>query len=171
MAHTSCRCGVGLWNGYGPGGVNWDIFPKWQVEDAVRENPDYSIIDAADFIADKYDNGNWNDLWLCRRCRRIQIWGIDGKYVSYRKTPFTGDVSTEDILSMEEWIAFSDWDLEEELPIRIAISNPFRPHRYFLSDDKHRIYIFNTKSGVIDFVYQEEVRQIDDTLFRDEKGL
>ena len=171
MAKTGCACGVGLWNGYGPGGVNWDIYPRWQAEEAIQQHPDYGIMDVSDYIADKYNNGDWPDLWLCRRCRRIQIWKLDGKYISYKKVPFSNDLSVEDIFAMEEWLAYSDWDLEEERTLADALSHPFRPHRYFLSPDCTRIYVLNTELDEIEFVYQEEVKELEDELWRNEHGL
>ena len=114
MAKTGCHCGVGLWNGYGPGGVNWDIFPRCKAEEAIKLHPEYGITDVSDYIAEKYDNGEWPDLWLCRRCRRIQIWDQNDKYVCYRKDPFSGEITTDELFRMEEWLAYSDWDLEDD---------------------------------------------------------
>ncbi len=73
MAYTGCDCGVGLWDGYVPGGVNWDIFPKWQAEAAISKHPEYGIADVGDYISETYDNDEFIEVWLCRRCRRIQI--------------------------------------------------------------------------------------------------
>jgi len=43
MAHTGCGCGVSLWNGYGPGGVNWDIFPMKVFRKVAHENPEMEL--------------------------------------------------------------------------------------------------------------------------------
>lgn len=114
MAYTGCDCGVGLWDGYVPGGVNWDIFPKWQAEAAISKHPEYGIADVGDYISETYDNDEFIEVWLCRRCRRIQIRDQYNKYVSYKKTAFNETTTLEEILEMEEWLAYSDLDLEEE---------------------------------------------------------
>jgi len=171
MAKTGCHCGVGLWNGYGPGGVNWDIFPRWQAEEAIKLHPEYGITDVSDYIAEKYDNGEWPDLWLCRRCRRIQIWDQNDKYVCYRKDPFSREITTDELFRMEEWLAYSDWDLEDDRTVAEALIHPFRPHRYFLSPDKQKIYVLNTDLEEIEFVYQEEDKELENGLWRNEHGL
>lgn len=171
MAKTGCACGVGLWNGYGPGGVNWDIYPRWQAEEAIKLHPEYGIMDVSDYIAEKYDNGEWPDLWLCRRCRRIQIWDQNNKYVSFKKVPFDGGINNEGLSQMEEWLAYSDWDLEEDKTVAEALVHPFRPHRYFLSPDRTRIYVLNTDLDEIEFVYQEEVKELENDLWRNEHGI
>ena len=127
MAKTGCRCGVGLWNGYGPGGVNWDIYPRWQAEEVIKLHPEYGITDVSDYIAEKY-NGR-------------------------------------------EWLAYSDWDLEEEKPLSEALIHPFRPHRYFLSPNKQKIYVYNTNLKEIEFVYPEEVKELENDLWRDDHGI
>lgn len=171
MVKTGCHCGVGLWNGYGPGGVNWDIFPRWQAEEAIKLHPEYGITEVSDYIAEKYDNGEWPDLWLCRRCRRIQIWDPNDKYVCYRKDPFSGEITTDELSRMEEWLAYSDWDLEDDRTVAEALIHPFRPHRYFLSPDKQKIYVLNTDLEEIEFVYQEEVKELENDLWRNEHGI
>lgn len=170
MAKTGCKCGVGIWDGYVPGGVVWFFFPKWQAEEAVKANPECLIGEADDYIADHFNGGEFPDFWLCRRCRRIKIWGIDRKFVGYRKAPFSEDVLLDEILSMEEWLAYSDWDLEEERTLAYALEHPFRPHRYFLTKDQRRIYVYNTEMDNIEFMYVEETRELDDDLWRDEFG-
>lgn len=170
MAKTGCRCGVGLWNGYCPGGVNWDVFPKWQVEEVIKEHPGCGPIDVTDYISEKYDNGDFRDLWLCRRCRRIQIWDFDHKYESYKKILFDNSITIEEIFAMEEWIAYSDWDFEEEITAAQMLKNPLRPHRYFLSNDQRRIYVYNTDTESIEFIYLEETVNFEKNLWRDEHG-
>ena len=71
MAKTSCKCGVGLWNGYGPGGVNWDIFPMNQFKELAYANPTLSLAEVDILISGKYYDNDFHDLWLCRRCKRI----------------------------------------------------------------------------------------------------
>lgn len=83
-------------------------------------------------------------MWLCRRCLRIQIWDQNDKYVCYRKGPFSGEITTDELFRMEEWLAYSDWDLEDDRTVAEALIHPFRPHRYFLSPDKQKIYVLNT---------------------------
>ena len=171
MAKTGCVCGVTLWNGYCPGGINWDVFPKWQAEEIIREYPEYDILEVADSIADKFDNGEFRDIWLCRRCRRIKIWDIDGKFICYKKKPFDQSISPEKIFQFEEWLAYSDWDLEEEKTLTYALEHPFRSHRYFLTEDKDKIFVYNTDLCVIEFIYAVETREIDEDLFQDEHGV
>ena len=171
MAHTGCSCGVDLWNGYCPGGINWNIFPKWQAEEAIKYDPEYDIIEAVDYIDDTFNNGSFRDFWLCRRCRRIQIWDLDDRYVEYKKVPFDNSISVDEVLELEEWLAYSDWDKDKYLKLKDVINNPFRPHRYFLSDDKQKIYVYNICEDNIEFVYQEECREIGDHLFRNEHGI
>lgn len=111
MAKTACPCGVSLWNGYAPGGINWDIYPRQKAEEVIKKHPEYDITEVSDSI---YRDENWPDFWLCRRCRRIKIWDQNDKYVSYKKVLFSEKVTVEEIFQMEEWLAYSDWDCEEE---------------------------------------------------------
>lgn len=113
MAKTGCECGVGLWNGYGPGGVNWDILPMNQFKVLAYANPTSSLSEVRDLVSEKYYNYEFHNLWSCRRCKRIQIWKIDGLYVAYEPKYFDGLLSLGDIFKIEEWIAINDYDLEE----------------------------------------------------------
>ena len=142
MAYTGCDCGVGLWDGYVPGGVSWDIFPKWQAEAAISKHPEYGIADVGDYISETYDNDEFIEVWLCRRCRRIQIRDQYNKYVSYKKTAFNETTTLEEILEMEEWLAYSDWGLEEECTLKYALAHQENDGKIVVEDIAQ-----NSKSG------------------------
>lgn len=172
MAKTGCACGVGLGNGYGPGGVNWDIFPMWQYKKIAYENPEMDLNEVGNKVEEIYNNGDWHDLWLCRRCKRIQIWKMDDLYVAYEPVDYEGDVPIDEILKMEEWIAINDYDIEYDYTGVYVIENfPFRPYQFFLSPDKARIYVYNRDTKEIEFVYQEYVREVEKNVFRDKRGI
>lgn len=172
MAKTGCECGVGLWNGYGPGGVNWDIYPMEQFKQIAYANPDMDLYEVGNQVEEIYNNGDWHDLWLCRRCKRIQIWKMDGLYVAYEPVDYEGNVPVEEILNMEEWMAINDYDSEEDYTGVYVLENyPFRPYRYFLSPDKSKVYVYNIDTEEIEFVYQEYVREIEKDVYKDRKGI
>lgn len=174
MAKTGCRCGVGLWNGRCPGGVNWVIFPLWQFSKIAYQYPDKELYDLDDLIEEYYYEGYRKyDLWLCKRCKRIQIW-IDGdkSYVAYEPIDYDGNVPLRDILLMEEWIALSDWDYESSYTGVYVLENyPFRPYRYFLNEDKSKIYVYNRDTKQIEFVYDEYIREVQEGYYKDRKGI
>ena len=172
MAKTSCKCGVGLWNGYGPGGVNWDIFPMNQFKELAYANPTLSLAEVDNLISEKYYDNDFHDLWLCRRCKRIQIWKMDNLYVAYEPVDFDGLISLDEIFKMEEWIAINDYDLLEDYNAIYVLENyPFRPYQFFLSNDKSKIYVYNRDQKTIEFVYEEYCREIEEDIFRDRKGI
>ena len=171
MAHYACMCGVSIWNGYGPGGVNWDIMPRWQAEAVAKEHPEYTVNDVINRVEQEFNNGDFIDFWLCRRCRRIHIWDLDNKFVSYKKVPFTEDIEVDDIFNMEEWLAYSDYDIEDDKLFSEALECPYRYHQYFVNEDKSKIYVLNTDTDQVEFIYEEEVKELDDGIFRNENGL
>ena len=172
MAKTSCKCGVRLWNGYGPGGVNWDIFPMNQFKELAYAYPTLSLAEVDNLISEKYYDNDFHDLWLCRRCKRIQIWKMDNLYVAYEPVDFDGLISLDEIFKMEEWIAINDYDLVEDYNAIYVLENyPFRPYQFFLSNDKSKIYVYNRNQKTIEFVYEEYCREIEENIFRDRKGI
>ena len=174
MAHTGCKCGVSIWNGYGPGGVNWDIFPMELFRKEAYDNPEMELYDLICLIEDKYQNGDFHDFWLCRRCKRIQIWKMDGLYVSYKPVRWDHTPDLNTILGMEEWMAINDYDWEcsaEPFTAVYLLEHPCRPFRYFMSGDKTKIYVYNSSTEQIEWVYEEECRELEKGKYRDAHGI
>lgn len=170
MAKTGCECGVGLRNTYSPAGVEWRICPVKDAMAILSENPDIELLDMFFELEDKLYEGDCWDLWLCKRCRRIQIWGLHDRYVSYRKEPFDNSVSVDEILNMEEWVAASDYDTEDAVPAKGFIQAPSLGMKFFLSPDEKTIYAYDYVNCKVKFRYVEEYRQLEENLWRNEKG-
>ena len=171
MAKTGCECGAGLRNTYCPSGVEWSICPAKDAKVIIEENPDIELIDMFSEVENKIYGGDFWDLWLCKRCRRIQIWCPHDRYVSYRKEPFDDSLSVDQILNMEEWVVASDYDTDDAILARDFIAAPTIGLKFYLSPDEKTVYAYDYISRTVKFKYVEEYRQLEENLWRNEKGL
>ena len=171
MAKMGCECGAGLRNTYSPAGVEWRICPVKDAMVILTKKPEIELLDMFFELQDELYDGDCWDLWFCKRCRRIQVLGLHGRYVSYRKELIDSTVAVDEILNMEEWVVASDYDTEDSVLAKDFITAPPLGLKFFLSPDKKTIYAYEYSNNKVKFKYVEEYRRLEENLWRCEKGL
>ena len=99
------------------------------------------------------------DCWCCDECQSLVVFSDNLRYdfIQMRELP---EISTSDVASWEEYIAFRDWDYEKFMdysegrhPLQAIEIYPFKC-RYRLSPDKKTICAFDA-DGTLQFGYRQ----------------
>lgn len=170
MARLGCKCGNTLSNSMCPSENVIYVMNKKRVEAALGYNPHLTLMDFITnwdeltdskrvFISEEYD------FWYCTECKRViqcEI-HIGGKALAVYK-PVANEISIafNELLRLEELIVFTnfaeDAATESDPPIKLSCFIDSLPKiRYFISDDRQFVYVYDCDAKKVSSVYQFEV--------------
>lgn len=157
MSHMGCDCGNDMWDGDGE--IVYDVYARKDLEKYLQSSGvNKKFEDMYDDDPDFYSEGIY--FWLCDKCKTVHLGSSLPEYF-YRTFKFKNDIdeniSVEEIKGLAEYyvINVNEYGDVDHLHISDVIErNPFRPYKYYVTEDLTKVYIINTDNNKLDRIYE-----------------
>lgn len=135
------------------------VYSVYKKEDLLDYNQKYlhsehAELDAIIFGDEMLDDVN---LWLCDKCKTANTWSFSSnRYRAYQlKKEIREDVDLDQIRKLQEIFIIHALEETEHIYLADFIEhNPFRPFKYYLSEDYRYVYIVDIDKNRLDRVYE-----------------
>ena len=143
------------------GSIVFDVYTKEELQDFNRKYLNQENPKLEDIVFHE-DYELFNDyFWKCDRCQSVYLWDVEdssnpNKCRVYSMTDISKiSITLDQVKQLEEILIINLNDNTDDLYVSdLFLRNPFRPYKYYVSDDHNYVYIVNTDMDTIDRIYK-----------------